>query len=101
MMFRVNARRWLALGVGAVLGAGLLTATAAPASAQRYTSRYSRTQDWDRDGIPNWRDANPRRYDRYRVRGWRSDRVYSRSMDRDRDGVPNYRDRHPNNPRRR
>jgi hypothetical protein len=56
-----------------VLGGGLLIAAAQPASAQsRYRSRYSYRQDYDRDGIPNWRDRHPRRFDRVRVRGYRS-----------------------------
>jgi hypothetical protein len=115
MQYRTNAHRWLALGVGLVLGTGLL-ATAGPAAAQTYrSSRYRVSQDYDRDGIPNWRDSNPRRYDRYRVRGWRnSTRVYTRAQDIDRDGIPNWsdrdrdgdgrlnvRDRYPNDRRRR
>jgi hypothetical protein len=46
----------------------------------RYTgrTRYSRANDFDRDGIPNWRD-----------------------QDIDGDGVPNRRDDHDYNPRRR
>jgi hypothetical protein len=102
-------RRWTLLGMSAVLAAGLLAAAAAPASAQvRFVSRYSRSQDWDRDGIPNWRDSHPRRFDRVVVRGWRShnwrvnDRDRdgirdSRDRDRDGDGIRNTRDRHPNN----
>jgi hypothetical protein len=51
--------------------------------------------DWDRDGIPNRFDRDPRHYDQ-RV-------TYSRgpSGDADRDGVPNRYDRAPNNPYRR
>jgi hypothetical protein len=97
-----------ALGLGAALGAGLLFASAQPASAasrhrddgyresrrderrfeRRFErrdgyelfvpNRYSRRQDLDRDGIPN-------RFDR----------------DVDGDGVPNWRDRSPQNPWRR
>jgi hypothetical protein len=81
--------------------------SARPADAAR--TAYSRYGDYDRDGIPNYRDRdidndgirNDRdRNDyspRYRVRGWRS----TWSNDWDRDGVRNSRDRHPWNRYRR
>jgi hypothetical protein len=124
-----NGRRWLTLGVSAVLGAGLMVAAAPSASAQSYYydgRYYTRTTDRDRDGIPNWRDPHPSRYDGFRVRGYRGTyrgSVYDidrdgvpnwrdrdrdgdgvrdrRDRDRDGDGIRNQRDRHPNNPRRR
>jgi hypothetical protein len=47
--------------------------------------------DWDRDGVPNYRDRDSRYYDGYAHRGWR---------DADRDGVPNRYDQRPHNPYR-
>jgi hypothetical protein len=47
--------------------------------------------DWDRDGVPNYRDRDSRYHDG-RGYGWR---------DADRDGVPNRFDHAPHNPYRR
>jgi hypothetical protein len=47
--------------------------------------------DWDRDGVPNYRDRDSRYYDGHGHRGWR---------DADRDGVPNRYDQRPHNPHR-
>jgi hypothetical protein len=116
------------LGAGLVMGLGLLI-DAAPASADpprhapawgyrrravdRYEPRYRYYQDYDRDGIPNWRDRDidgdgrRNRYDdhdfRYRPRGegrrwrvrrdWDGDGVRNRwDRDRDGDGIRNRRD---------
>jgi hypothetical protein len=102
---------------------------ASPAEAQvRY--RYGSSYDFDRDGVPNYRDRDDdndgirdsrdrndrtrilRRYPTYRYRvggwrqGWRKDRdrdgIRNRwDRDKDGDGRRNRRDDHPRNPRRR
>jgi len=99
-----NNRGLIAMGLGTVLGAGLLATAARPGSAQVILrSRYSYSQDYDQDGIPNWQDPHPRRADvmRSRVLGSREVFVrpngtmsrYSRTDDIDGDGIPNWMDR--------
>lgn len=64
----------------------------------RSRTRYGSRSDYDRDGIPNWRDHDDDndgirdRYDRRDRTSWRS-----RNADWDRDGIPNYRDRDDDN----
>jgi len=107
-------RRLLAMGLGTVLGAGLLATAALPGSAQViFRSQYSYSQDYDQDGIPNWRDPEPRIPNgvRSRVLGRRDVYVrpydtdirpydpyadpyyYGPGYDRDMDGVPDFADR--------
>ena len=119
--------------LGALLLSGtLLASVAAPQAAQADHTRrhrvYNRTQDRDRDGIPDYRDTYvaPRYYNgRYyygngnyyglrrrdadgdgirnrRDRDIDGDGIRNRrDRDRDGDGVRNRRDDHPKNPRRR
>lgn len=102
-MSKKTGRIVTALGAGLVLSAGLFMA-AAPAEAQRYRSRYSVSQDFDRDGIPNHRDRDIdgdgrlNRYDsndysRSYSSRYRSGSSYRVRRDWDRDGVRNRRDR--------